>query len=121
MKLYVPDSQKWLDFFERLSTGKTSLNQTGTGRRHSVIPIEESKASRERNRVTIRAVLPSEQTTARAESELKREGIKPDDVVDALQSKRGKRKRKISKTKKVSKKRPVKRVRNLKKDIFEIK
>lgn len=70
--------------------------------------------------MTIRAVLPSEQTAARAESELKREGIKPDNVVDALQSKRGKRKRKVSKTKKVSKKRPVKKARNSKKDIFVI-
>jgi pyruvate/2-oxoglutarate/acetoin dehydrogenase E1 component len=103
MKLYVPDPQKWVTFFERLRDGNTMIDQTGAGRRPRVIPIEDSKVSRERKQVTIRAVLPAEQTAARAESELKREGIKPEDVVDAFQSNTGKRKRKVAQIKSAKK------------------
>ena len=112
MKLYVPDPQKWVAFFERLSDGKTTVDQSGAGRRPRVIPIEDSKVSRERKQLTIRAVLPAEQTAARAESELKREGIKPKDVENAFQSTSGKRKRTTSK------KTPAKKTKR--NDIFEI-
>lgn len=100
MKLYVPDPQKWVHFFERLSDGKATIDQSGAGRRPRVIPIDNSKVSRERKQLIIRAVLPAIQTAARAESELKREGIKPGDVVDTLQSKSGISKRKVYKNKK---------------------
>ena len=103
MKLYVPDPQKWVAFFEWLSEGKASIDQSGAGRQPRVIPIEDSKLSREKKQLTIRAVLPAEQTTAGAKSELKRDGINPEDVVDALQSKTDKRKRKVPQTKSTKK------------------
>ena len=116
MKLYVPDPQKWVDYFEKKHSGKTSLHQTSAGRRGSIIPIEESKISRERKQVSIRAVLPSEETAARAKSELIREGIKPKTVSDAFQSKKGERKRRLSKGPQTV---PFKKAKT-KKDIFEI-
>ena len=85
MKLYVPNPQKWVDFFGRVSSGKTTLNQSGRGRRLSVIPVDESKAAN--NSVySIKAVLPAEQTTAQAKSELEREDINPTEIVDMLHS-----------------------------------
>ena len=97
-------------------SGKTSLYKTGAGWRGSVVPIEESKTSREKKQVSIRAVLPSEDTVARAKSELKREGIKPKSVSDAFQSKKGERKRRSSKGPQTI---PFKKAKT-KKDIFEI-
>ena len=79
MKLYVSNPQKWLEFFERVSSGKTHLSQTGTGRRPRVIAVDQSKPF-------VKAILPAEQTTAQAKSELEREGINPSDVASALQS-----------------------------------
>ena len=90
MKLYVPEPQKWLDFFDRVSTGKTTLNQSGSGRRPRVISVDQSKP------LSLKAVIPSEQTTAQAKSELEREGINPDDVVRAIQSDTGRGKKRKS-------------------------
>lgn len=100
MKLYVPNPEKWLDFFERISTGQTQLNQTGRGRRRHVITVDQSKQH------PVKAVLPTEQTAAQAKSELEREGINPNDVVKAFQSstEHG-RKRKVTNAKKESAKR----------------
>ncbi|XP_052761972.1 uncharacterized protein F54H12.2-like [Mya arenaria] len=85
MTLYVPNPQKWVDFFDRVSSDKTSLNQYGGGRRLSVIPVDYSKAIDDKT-YPIKAVLPAEQTTAQAKSELERQDINPASVVDMLQS-----------------------------------
>lgn len=55
------------------------------------------------------AVLPAEQTAARAESELKGEGIKPEDLVDAFQLKSGKLKRKVAQNKYEKKAKTIKK------------
>lgn len=117
MKLYVPDPQKWVDYFERLNAGK--IKQTGAGTRACVIPIEDSKTSRERKQLTIRAVLPSEQAAAIAKSELEREGINPKEVAKAFQSDPGKREGKSGEKRKNPI--PVKgqKAKKTKKDIFE--
>lgn len=85
MKLYVPNPQMWVDFFERVNSGKASLNQTGAGRRAHVIAVDQSKAS-EDLRYPIEAVLPAEQTTARAKSELERKDINPASIARMVQS-----------------------------------
>ena len=36
-KLYVPDPQKWVDFFGKISKGSLTLNQSGAGRKLSVM------------------------------------------------------------------------------------
>ena len=83
-----------MNFFERLSSGKTSLNQSGAGRRLSVIPIDELK-SVESGEVPIKAVLPAEQTTAQAKSELERRDINPASVVNMYHSSKRKQRRGI--------------------------
>ena len=72
MKLYVPNPQKWSDFFYRVSTGKTSLNQLGAGRKPRVITVDQLK-SVEDKQLSIKAVLSSEQSAAQAKSELERD------------------------------------------------
>jgi hypothetical protein len=143
MKLYVPNPQKWVNFFDRVSSGKTTLNQTGAGRRLSVIPVDESKAVDDK-KYSIQAVLPAEQTSARAKSELEREDINPASVAHMLQStsrqrrrgtkrkrtdkksqtgakgQRGITKEKTNIKKKTSPKRQKKSDANKEKDIFEI-
>ena len=94
MKLYVPNAQKWVDFFERVSSGKTSLNQVGGGRRSSVISVDDFKHVQDKT-FPIKAVLPAEQTTAQARSELERQDIKPASVVNMIHSSRGRRPRRI--------------------------
>lgn len=94
MKLYVPNPQKWVDFFERVSSGKTTLNQSGGGRRLSIIPVGESNSSNDQA-YSIKAVLPAEQTTAQAKSELERENINPAKVVNMIQSSSGQQRRGI--------------------------
>lgn len=144
MKLYVPNPQKWVDFFERVSSGQASLNQTGGGRQHSIIHVDQSNATAGKA-YPIKAVLPAEQTTAQAKSELEREGINPIKVLNMPQfssgqhrrgikrkrsnkkrNKKAKRqrgsgkKRKTSRRKRVLRKGGKRKFVNRKKDIFEI-
>lgn len=111
MKLYVPNPQKWVDFFDKVSSGKTSLNQSGGGRRLSVIPVDDTNSGAGKV-YPIKAILPAEQTTAQAKSELERQDINPAKVVDMLHSSSRKQRRAI-KRKRISKKssRGVKRQR----------
>ena len=85
MKLYVPNPQKWVNFFSKVSSGRATLNQLGAGRRLSVIPVDESKAADEKP-YSIKAVLPAEQTTAQAKSELQRADINPASLLNMPQS-----------------------------------
>jgi hypothetical protein len=84
MKLYVPNPQVWVDYFDRVSRGKASLQQSGRGRRPRVISVTPS--SEENNPITIKAVLPSEQTAAQAKTALEREAINPKSVEKAFQN-----------------------------------
>ena len=138
MKLYVPNPQLWVDFFDRVSTGKSSLNQSGGGRQTRIIAVNQSKSTGDKS-VEVKAVLPSEQTTAQAKSELEREDINPASVVNMVQKRsrrrrggikkrsgRTKRQRGGAKRRRVGskqKRKQLKRVgrKNRKRDIFEIK
>ena len=129
MKLYVPNTQMWEDFFQRLATGKTSLNQSGGGRRPHVIAVDQS-TSLDNRKYPIKAVLPAEQTTAQAKSELEREAINPADVIKAIQSTDKTRRRVFKRKNKKEKSRGIKRTistkarsvgKKRKTDIFEIK
>ena len=122
MKLYVPNAQKWMDFFERVSTGQTQLSQTGRGRRPHVITVDQSKQP------PVKAVLPADQTAAQAKAELERDGINPKDVAKAFQSstERGRKreatnaKKGNGKRKKTSTKTTAKRYHKGFNDIFKI-
>ena len=85
MKLYVPNPQKWSDFPYRVSTGNASLNQSGAGRKPRVITVDQLKPGEDKQ-LTIKAVLPSEQTAAQAKSELERDNINPKTVENMFQS-----------------------------------
>ena len=65
MKLYEPNPQLWVDFVNRVSRGKTSLQQTGRGRFPRVIEVTPSSHP-EGKKVAITAVLPTEQITTQA-------------------------------------------------------
>lgn len=92
MKLYVPNPQVWVDFFDRVSTGKASLNQSGAGRRPRVITVNQSKPADDKQ-VNVKVVLPAEQTTAQAKSELEREDINPKSVETMFQKALSRRRR----------------------------
>ena len=108
MKLYVPNAHMWVDFFDRVSSGKTSLNQSGGGRRLSVIPVDYSNAGVDKV-YPIKAILSTEQTTAQAKSELERKDINLAKVVDMIHSSFRKRRRGI-KRKRINNK-PIKGVK----------
>ena len=83
MKLYVPNPQVWVDYFDGVSKG--SSNQRGGGRRPRIITVKPPKR-KDDQRVSIKAVLPTEQTAAQAKSELEREDINPKDVEKVFQN-----------------------------------
>ena len=83
MKLYVPNTQLWVDYFDRVSKG--SSNQRGGGRRPRIITVKPQRKT-EKQRISIKPVLPTEQTAAQAKSELEREDIKPKEVEKVFQN-----------------------------------
>ena len=88
MKLYVPNPQLWVDYFEGVRKGVT--NQKGGARKPRIITIKPPKKTEE-PRISIKAVLPTEQTAAQAKAELEREDINPKDVEKAFQTLSGRR------------------------------
>ena len=84
MKLYVPNPQLWVDYFDRVTKGTS--NQRGGGRRPRVIMVKPSRKKDEGHRISINAVLPTEQTVAQAKSELEREDINPKEVEKVFQN-----------------------------------
>ena len=83
MKLYVPNPQLWVDYFDRVTKGTS--NQRGGGRRPRIIMVKRSRKKEEGHRISINAVLPTEQTVAQAKSELEREDINPKEVDKVFQ------------------------------------
>ena len=110
MNLYVPNPQKWVDFFDRVSTGKANLNQSGAGRKLRVIIVDQLKPIEDKQ-LSIKAVLPSEQTAAQAKSELERENINPKEVATMFQSssRRGRKRKSRSRSVHSTKRRRVSR------------
>ncbi|MEW8542237.1 MAG: hypothetical protein AB2693_01775 [Candidatus Thiodiazotropha sp.] len=84
MKLYVPNPQLWVDYFERATKGTS--NQRGGGRRPGIIMVKPSRKKEEGQHISIKAVLPAEQTAAQAKSELVREDINPKEVERVFQN-----------------------------------
>ena len=71
-RLYVPNPQKWIDYF------KYNKPQVGKG-------FVTSQKSAPESSVSINSVSPSEQTVNQAKSELKRDGIKASEVSSLAQ------------------------------------
>ena len=83
MKLYVPNTQLWVDYFDGVSKGTS--NQRGGGRKPCIITVKPQKRKDDQY-VSIKAVLPTEQTAAQAKSELERQDINPKVVEKAYQN-----------------------------------
>lgn len=114
MKLYVPNPQVWVDFFDHSGTGRDKMNQSGAGRRPRVIMVNQSN-SRDDKTVPVKAVLPAEQTTAQAKSELERQDINPKKVEEMFQKAAGRRRRGVKRKRKSISTRKAKRQRGGKK------
>lgn len=109
-KLYIPNPQKWVNFYRNLAEGKVKLHsykQTGGGNvTHSFITPIEKKSSDimpdTNKQPQVKLVTPSQQIVEQAKSELKREGepIKDLSAMMKNQKPRSYRKGKSSKTKK---------------------
>lgn len=110
MKLYVPNPQIWVDFFEKLSTEKGKTDQSGAGRRPRVITVNQSKSS-DNKAAPIKTVLPAEQTTAQAKSELERQDINPREVEEMFQRGSGRRRRSVKRKSRGSSSHKAKRQR----------
>ena len=78
-KLYIPNPQKWIHFYDKVADGKVKLLQSGGSRTSQILPLGSytpvEKA--ENQQLAVKAVSPIEQTTLQANSELERENIKP--------------------------------------------
>lgn len=96
MKLYVPNPQLWVDYFDGKLKGVS--NQRGGARKPRIITVKPPKQPEEQ-RLTIKAVLPSEQAAAQAKSELVREDINPKDVEKAFQNPSGRQRKRTSSAK----------------------
>jgi len=101
-KLYVPNPEEWVNFFDRVAKGKVTLEQSGAGRRRWVIPLDKTPTESTRREVPIQIISPSEGVVRQAESELVRDNINPASVVPLKQSSAGRRRKKVA-SKKITK------------------
>jgi hypothetical protein len=91
-KLYVPNPQKWMNYFARVAGGK--VLQTGRGRQMLTM---DSSARGNETQIPVKVVMPSEQTVAQAVSELHRDNINPKPIRSTQQKQKRKRRRRTSK------------------------
>ena len=93
-KLYVPNPQKWVDFFDKVAQGKVKLDQHGGGNVSHIIPMDQYASSHSNTtQLPVKIVSPSEQVVDQAKSELERENIKPTQIKNMAhksKSRRGK-------------------------------
>ncbi|MES9880033.1 MAG: hypothetical protein ABW185_04045 [Sedimenticola sp.] len=105
-KLYVPNPQKWVRFFDKVAEGKATFGQSGGARKMEIIPIDKC-ASTDKTTLPIEAVAPAEQTVQQAASELKRENINPEAVSKMIQKTEKRRRKRTSTIAKIAKKKQV--------------
>jgi len=95
-KLYVPNPQKWVNFFDRMAKGKVTFEQSGAGRRRWVIPLDKTLIESTGREVPIQVISPAEMTAQQAKSELVRDHINPASVVSQIQSSTGRQRKKVA-------------------------
>ena len=90
-KLYIPNPQKWMRFFDKVA----KVKQSGGGYVPKILHLDKYvTADSNAENVPIKSVSPAEQTVQQAVSELKRDNIKPVSTMTTSQtSKRHRRKR----------------------------
>lgn len=99
-KLYVPNPQKWVDFFDKVA----KVKQSGGGKVPQILPLDKYTTIESQNKeLSVKAVSPAEQTVQQARSELERENIKPSTVVEMNHKLKPRRLKRMSKKKKTAK------------------
>lgn len=69
-KLYVPNPQKWINYFDKVS----KVKQTGSGKVLTILPLDKYLPSESGDKqIQVKAVAPEEQTVQQAKKELERE------------------------------------------------
>ena len=114
-KLYIPDPQKWVNFFEKVA----KVKQSGGGYIPKILPLDKygTVASKAEN-VPIKAVSPAEQTVQQAVSELKRDNIKPASTMSTSQKSKARRRKRsgvAKKPKKLNRSKKSKKVKRINK------
>jgi len=105
-KLYVPNPQKWVEFFEKVAKGKVQLGQTGKGSISQIIPMDiyTPQSTSDKSKESVTLVSPAEQTVDQAKSELERDNIKPSKVKELFQKEHLHRTERYTKRKSTSRK-----------------
>ena len=110
-KLYIPNPQKWVGFFDKVA----KVKQSGGGRVQKILPIDKYIAIESKvGNIPVKSVTPAEQTVQQAVSELKRENIKPESVMDLSQKSNTRRHKRTSVTKKSKQLKPGNKSKKLK-------
>lgn len=87
-KLYVPNPQRWVDFFDKVAKGKVEVNQKGGGGSGfmQIVPADRKDTSPNRKpEVPVKFISATEQLVEQAKSELERKDIKPSEVKEMFQ------------------------------------
>lgn len=95
--LYVPNPQKWIDYFT-----KSKKTQVGKG-----LYIPSKTSSMEPDSMSVKVVSPAEQTLDQAKSELKRDGINSSEITSLIHKR--KNRRTVNKSKVVGKTKQLKK------------
>jgi hypothetical protein len=124
-KLYVPNPQEWVRFFNGLGRSQANSGQVGGGRVAQIIPIDlyasssASPSNHGNGDVSVKRVSPAEQTVDQAKNDLERENINPALVKEAFHSTSARGRKRTSKHGgKASK---VKKTKSAKTRIYTIK
>lgn len=97
-KLYVPNPQKWVRFFDKVADGKAKFGQSSGARKMEILPLDRYTSNEDSVKpVSVKAVAPAEQTVQQAASELKRDNINPSAVAEMIQKPEKRRRKRSSK------------------------
>ncbi len=106
-KLYVPNPQQWVRFFDKVAEGKAKFGQSGGARKLEILPIDKYATTDKTVQPSIKAVAPAEQTVQQAASELKRDNINLDTAAKMIQKPEKRRRKRRSKIVKIKNKSEV--------------
>ena len=85
-RLYVPNPQKWVQFFDKVAKGKVKYGQSGDGNITQIIPMDQYTSYQSgAKQLPVNLVSPAGQTVNQAKSELERVDIKPFTVKELFQ------------------------------------
>lgn len=97
-KLYVPNAQLWVKFFDKVSQGKVKFDQRGGGNISQIVSLDNHILNEsDAKQLPVKVVAPAEQTVEQAKSALKRENINPSVVADMFHTHARRRRLKTSK------------------------